>query len=231
MAALKPQVQPTVLVCNEVSHLSYGSDAANVLCHVVDARSVQRRSMLFITHKPLKHWGAARHDNDLAAAIIDRVLERGRIVALQGLSMRTRHIEDSDHDLCPPSPREARSASDRLGNLTRIPPDPPTHTARPAKLPRPTRRSDTLGTPRSGRSAPSAARSQCVSFSMAIDSVADRFERERLCLSPLAPWPYRHVVPRPEPRTTRTRAPSTLQAVEVDRRPLSEYAEITGEVS
>ena len=66
---------------------------------------------------------------------------------------------------------------------------------------------------------------------MAIDSVADRFERERLCLSPLAPWPYRHVVPRPEPRTTRTRAPSTLQAVEVDRRPLSEYAEITGKVS
>ena len=133
MAALEPQVQPTVLVCNEVSHLSYGSDAANVLCHVVDARSVQRRSMLFITHKPLKHWGAARHDNDLAAAIIDRVLERGRIVALQGLSMRTHHIEDSDHELCPLSPREARSASDRLGNLTRIPPDPPTHTARPVR--------------------------------------------------------------------------------------------------
>ena len=60
-----------------------------------------------------------------AFRIIDRVLERGRIVALQGLSMRTHHIEDSDHELCPPSPREARSASDRLGNLTRIPPDPP----------------------------------------------------------------------------------------------------------
>ena len=46
MAALKPHVQPTVLVCNEVGHLSYGSDDANVLYHVVDARSVQRRSML-----------------------------------------------------------------------------------------------------------------------------------------------------------------------------------------
>ena len=62
-------------------------------------------------------------------------------------------------------------------------------------------------------------------------SVADRFERERLCLSPPAPWPYRPVVPRPEPRTTGTRPPSALQVVEVEGRPLSEYAEITGQIS
>ena len=63
------------------------------------------------------------------------------------------------------------------------------------------------------------------------ERVADRFDRERLCLSPLAPWPYRPVVPRPEPRTTQTRPPTALQVVEVERRPLSEYAEITGEIS
>ena len=63
------------------------------------------------------------------------------------------------------------------------------------------------------------------------ERVADRFERERPCLSPLAPWPYRPVVPRPEPRTTRTRTPATPQVVEVERRPLSEYAGITGELS
>ena len=55
--------------------------------------------ILFTTNKPLQHWGVALHDNDLAAAIIDRVLERGRIVALQGPSMRTRHINDSDYEL------------------------------------------------------------------------------------------------------------------------------------
>ncbi len=63
------------------------------------------------------------------------------------------------------------------------------------------------------------------------ERVADRFEWERLCLSPPAPWPYRPVVPRPEPRTTRTRPPSALQVVEVEGRPLSEYAEITGQIS
>ena len=63
------------------------------------------------------------------------------------------------------------------------------------------------------------------------ERVADRFERERLCLSPPAPWPYRHVVARPEPRTPRTRAPSALQVVEVERRALSKYAEVTEKVS
>ena len=63
------------------------------------------------------------------------------------------------------------------------------------------------------------------------ERVADRFERERLCLSPPAPWPYRHVVARPEPRMPRTRAPSVLQVVEVERRALSKYAEVTEKVS
>ncbi len=63
------------------------------------------------------------------------------------------------------------------------------------------------------------------------ERVADRFERERPCLSPLTPWPYRPVVPRPEPWTTQTRGPSAAQVVEVERRPLSEYAGITGELS
>ena len=63
------------------------------------------------------------------------------------------------------------------------------------------------------------------------ERVADRFDRERSCLSPLAPWPYRPVVPRPEPWTRQTGAPSTPRVVDVERRPLSEYAGITGALS
>ncbi len=63
------------------------------------------------------------------------------------------------------------------------------------------------------------------------ERVADRFERERPYLNSLAPWPYRPVTPLPELQTTQTRVPSALQVVEVERRPLSEYAGITGEIS
>ena len=48
--------------------------------------------MIFTTNKPLSEWGKVLHDEDLAAAILDRVLERGRLIHLGGPSGRTRHL-------------------------------------------------------------------------------------------------------------------------------------------
>ena len=49
--------------------------------------------MIFTTNKPLKGCGRALHDEDLAQAILDRVLERGRLVRLDGPSVRARHVD------------------------------------------------------------------------------------------------------------------------------------------
>ena len=81
---------------DEVGYLTYGTDAANMLFHVVNDRHKRKRSMIFTTNKPLKAWGAVLHDNDLAHAIVDRILERGRILHLDGPSMRTRHLDLDD---------------------------------------------------------------------------------------------------------------------------------------
>jgi hypothetical protein len=48
--------------------------------------------MIFTTNKSLSEWGKVLHDEDLAAAILDRVLERGRFIHLDGPSGRTRHL-------------------------------------------------------------------------------------------------------------------------------------------
>src|SRR5713226_3557249 len=48
--------------------------------------------MIFTTNKPLQKWGRVLHDRDLAAAILDRVLERGRVIVLDGPSGRTKHL-------------------------------------------------------------------------------------------------------------------------------------------
>jgi len=53
---------------------------------------LRKRPMIFTTNKPLSEWGKVLHDEDLAAAILDRVLERGRFIHLDGLSGRTRHL-------------------------------------------------------------------------------------------------------------------------------------------
>ena len=49
------------------------------------------------------------------------------------------------------------------------------------------------------------------------ERVADQFDRERPCLGPMAPWPYRPVVPQPEPWTRQAGAPSTPRVVDVER--------------
>ena len=89
---LAAYTHPAVLIVDEVGYLTYGTDAANMLFHVVNDRHRHRRSMIFTTNKALSAWGRVLHDEDLAHAIIDRVLERGRLLTLDGPSMRTKHL-------------------------------------------------------------------------------------------------------------------------------------------
>jgi len=90
--ALTTYTHPGLLVVDEVGYLTYGTDAANMLFHVVNDRHKRRRAMIFTTYKPLATWGRVLHDDDLALAIVDRILERGRVLTLDGPSMRTKHL-------------------------------------------------------------------------------------------------------------------------------------------
>ena len=84
--ALTRYTQPHVLVIDEVGYLTYADDAANDRHH-------RGRPMVFTTNKsPLTEWGDVLHDHDMAEAIVDRVLECGRLIHLDGPSYRTRHI-------------------------------------------------------------------------------------------------------------------------------------------
>jgi hypothetical protein len=68
--------------------------------------------MIFTTNKPTNAWGRVLHDEDLAQAIVDSILERGRRLTLDGPSMRTKHLGLDD---------TTSEASNQEGdNLTRI---------------------------------------------------------------------------------------------------------------
>jgi DNA replication protein DnaC len=81
-------VEPDVLVLDELGYLTYGPDAANLLFQIVDQRYLARRSILVTSNKAPATWGSVLHDNDLAEAIVDRLLERGDIIQLAGRSYR-----------------------------------------------------------------------------------------------------------------------------------------------
>ena len=93
---LAEYLRPHVLVVDEVGYLAYGNDAANVLYHVVNDRHIRRHSMIFTTNKHPNRWGHALHDEDLAEAIVDRILERGRLLRLDGPSVRTKHLPSAE---------------------------------------------------------------------------------------------------------------------------------------
>lgn len=86
--ALKPYLQPHVLVIDEMGYLGYGAGAADVLFQVVDHRYHQGKPILFTTNKPLAQWGRVLHDDELAKAIVDRTLHHGEYLKLSGPSYR-----------------------------------------------------------------------------------------------------------------------------------------------
>jgi DNA replication protein DnaC len=90
---LMAYTHPGVLVVDEVGYLSLGPDAANVLFQIVNERYLHRKPMVFTTNKAIEGWGKVLHDADLAEAILDRVLERGRVLHFKGSSFRTRHLQ------------------------------------------------------------------------------------------------------------------------------------------
>ena len=49
-----------------MGYLTYGTDAANMLFHVVNERHRRIAPMIFTTNKALKAWGRVLHDEDLA---------------------------------------------------------------------------------------------------------------------------------------------------------------------
>jgi DNA replication protein DnaC len=102
-SVLPTYTHPPVLVIDEVGYLTYGTDAANVLFQVVNDRYLHKRPMIFTTNKPMEAWGKVLHDADLAEAILDRVLEHGRLLHLRGPSFRTRHLGPSFRGTTPSS--------------------------------------------------------------------------------------------------------------------------------
>ncbi|WP_437993248.1 ATP-binding protein [Sorangium sp. So ce145] len=63
---------------------------------VIARRVVEIRGKNATTNKHPKRWGAVLHDDDLADAIVDRILHRGRLLRLDGPSVRTKHLPEGE---------------------------------------------------------------------------------------------------------------------------------------
>jgi DNA replication protein DnaC len=81
---------PTLLVIDELGYLPLPADAAAALFQVVSQRHL-KTSIVLTTNRGIASWGKVLGDEMLAAAMLDRLLDRSVVVHLDGDTYRLRH--------------------------------------------------------------------------------------------------------------------------------------------
>lgn len=79
-----------LLVIDELGFLPLDPDGARLLFQVF-ADAYERQSVVITTNLEFSRWGAVFGDDQMAAAVIDRIVHHGRLVQFRGESYRVRN--------------------------------------------------------------------------------------------------------------------------------------------
>jgi DNA replication protein DnaC len=101
--------RPQLLVIDEIGYLSYDHRYADLLFEVVTQR-YQTRSTVVTTNKPFDEWPTVFPNAACVVTLIDRLIHRAEIVALEGASFRL---------------KEANERAERRAKRRKPPQDPP----------------------------------------------------------------------------------------------------------
>lgn len=79
-----------MLVVDELGFLPLDADGARLLFQVV-SEAYERQSVVITTNLEFSRWGQVFGDDQMAAAVIDRVVHHGHLLQFRGESYRVRH--------------------------------------------------------------------------------------------------------------------------------------------
>lgn len=79
-----------LLVIDELGFLPLDADGARLLFQVV-SEAYERQSVVLTTNLEFSRWGTVFGDDQMAAAVIDRVVHHGRLLQFHGESYRLTH--------------------------------------------------------------------------------------------------------------------------------------------
>lgn len=79
-----------LLVIDELGFLPLDADGARLLFQVF-ADAYERQSVVITTNLEFSRWGSVFGDDQMAAAVIDRIVHHGRLIQFRGESYRVRH--------------------------------------------------------------------------------------------------------------------------------------------
>ena len=91
---LTAYVRPSLLCIDEVGYLSYDARHADLLFEVVTRRYERGKSILLTTNKPFAEWPTTFPNAACVVTLVDRLLHRAEVVAMEGDSYRLRDAEE-----------------------------------------------------------------------------------------------------------------------------------------
>jgi DNA replication protein DnaC len=91
---LTAYVKPHLLCIDEVGYLSYDVRHADLLFEVVTRRYEKGKSIVLTTNKPFAEWPATFPNAACVVTLVDRLLHRSELVAIEGDSYRLREAEE-----------------------------------------------------------------------------------------------------------------------------------------
>ena len=91
---LRRYTSPAVLAIDEVGYLAYDARYADLLFEVVSRRYQQQRPILLTTNKAFGEWNQIFPNAACVVTLIDRLVHRAEIVALEGKSYRLKEAEE-----------------------------------------------------------------------------------------------------------------------------------------
>ena len=79
-----------LLAINEFGYLPIDTEGARLLFQVI-ADGYEKRSLIITTNHEFSRWATVFGDDNMAAAVIDRIVHHGRLLQFRGESYRVKH--------------------------------------------------------------------------------------------------------------------------------------------
>lgn len=83
--------QPAFLILDEVGFTTLRELESNLVFQILSRRYETRRSTVVTTNKPFGEWNQTFHNDAMAHAVLDRLVERSEVFHLEGKSYREVH--------------------------------------------------------------------------------------------------------------------------------------------
>lgn len=91
---LRRYTTPSLLCCDEVGYLAYDTRYADLLFEVITRRYQLRRPLVLTTNKGFSEWNQVFPNATCVVALIDRLVHRSEILAIEGDSYRLKEAKE-----------------------------------------------------------------------------------------------------------------------------------------